>query len=794
MIKNFFITAWRNLKRNKTFTLLNLGGLTLSLTAALVIFFWITSELNFDKSGANADRVYRVGLTLEATNQPDKQFAVTSPLLAPVLLKDYPEVEKAVRLTPGNVMITNQQEHFFTDKFLYADYDFFECFGYTLLKGNPSTVLLGRNSAVVTETIAKKLFGEASIAIGKTILVDDTTLLNITGVAKDLSTNNHFHFDVVAPILLLGPDALTGWWNDSYYTYLLLKDPKSANPFEQKMATVMDRYNAEQNKALGFRGLHFLQPISKIHLNSELRGELESNGSIKSIRIFTGIAIFLLIVACINYINLTTANSFRRAKEIGLRKVSGAAFYQLFGQFISESVLIVLIALLFAIGATQLCLPFFNMLAGTQISLLENFSFSFVLYLIGSGVIIGFVAGLYPAFYLSKVRPVQALKKIAGKEGGSFPLRRILVVFQFSLTIILIIATFVAVKQLQYMQSQNLGLHNDQVVSVPLRNAEESINKEIIKEEFQKINGVEFVTSSSSTPGRRLSNIVVLPEGVASEHTQTMNTLAVDDSFFATYGIEIAAGRGFSTAFNDSNSFVLNETAVKELGWGKPENAIGKGFEWGLGKKGKIIGVVKDFHFNSLQKELTPIVMHLLGSNWYGYVSARVNVVEASGVLANMQLTWKKLLPNHPFEYFFVDEDFNKQYQSDRRLANLSTVFSLFIICISCMGLFGLVMIAISHRIKEIGIRKVLGASVAGVTLLVSKDFLKLVLIAFIIATPLAWILMNKWLLGYAYRISIPWWIFMVAGFAAFLIAFITISVRALNAALINPVKSLRAE
>ena len=796
MLRNYFKIAWRNLLRNKTFTLLNLGGLTISLAACLIIFFWVSEELNYDKSANNADRVFRVGLTLQVANQPDKQFAVTSPLLAPVLVKDFPEIEKVVRMAPATILIGYNKEQFFNDKFLYADADFFSVFGYPLLKGDQQTVLKATNSAVISESLAKKLFGSIDNAIGKTITSNDTTLLTVTGVAKDIPANNHFHFDIVAPITLLGANALDGWWNDSYYTYVLVKDPKSYTLLDSKITTIMDEYNGEQNKKIGLRGLHFLQPIRDIHLHSKLRSELRPNGSITSLRIFIGIAIFLLLIACVNYVNLSTATSFKRAKEIGMRKVAGAALSQLVAQFLSESVLIAVIALILAVGLAQLSLPFFNTIAGTEISLIDHLSLPAIALLIGFTILLGIIAGGYPALYLSRVRPVRALKKISGKQSGSLSLRKTLVVFQFSLSIILIIATIIALQQLNYMQSQNLGFSKEQVVAITLRTQEESNAKEIIKKEFEKNSGITLTTASSSTPGRRLSNITVLPEGISPEHIQTMNTLVVDHDFIKAYELKMAAGRGFSKDFNDSSAFVLNETAVKELGWGKAENAIGKGFEWGLGKKGKIIGVVKDFHFNSLQQKVLPVVMHIMpvASGWYGFVSARVNTNDMQKSIESLKTTWAKVFPAHQPEYFFVDEDYKKQYKSEQRLSSLSIIFSILTIFISCLGLLGLVMVAVSQRIKEIGIRKVLGASVSNVVGLLSKDFLKLVLLAGIIAFPIAWFSMNKWLQDFAYRINIGWWVFVLAAILALVIAFITVSFQAVRAANTNPVKNLRTE
>lgn len=804
MIKNYFKIAWRNLWKNKTFTLLNLAGLSISLAACLVIFFWVSDELNYDTAGANADRVYRVALTLKAKGQPDKQFALTAAPLAPVLVKDFPEIEKAARFQTSAALIGYKNEHFFTDKFLFADSTFFDVFGFPVLEGNSHSALNGTNSVVITESLAKKYFGNSPAgyrdAIGKTITCNDTILLKITGIAKDIPVTNHFYFDMICSFRVLESeniDNTTNWWNDDFYTYVLLKDPKSAPALSTKITNIMDKYNGTQNKAMGFEGLHFLQPLKSIHLHSDLRNEINPNGSITSLRIFILIAVFLLIVACINYINLTTATSFKRAKEIGIRKVAGAAMQQLIAQFLSESVLITLAALLIAVGLAELTLPLFNDIAGTGISLGAHFSRGLLLSLIEFAIGLGIIAGIYPAFYLSNIRPVKAFKNAVQKKGSLLSLRKSLVVFQFTLSIILIIATIVSVQQLHYMQSHDLGFNKEQLVAIPLRNQAQSLAKETLKRELEKKAGVAMVTTSSSTPGKTLNNIVTLPEGVPKDQLQSMSTLVVDYDFINTYKLKIAAGRGFSKDYGtDSSAFILNETAVREFGWGSPQNAIGKGFEWGLGKKGKIIGVVKDFHYNSLQQKVVPVVMHImpLNSGWYGYVSVRVETKDVQHTIRSLQDTWKKILPDHPFEYFFVDEDYEKQYKTEQRLGSLSVMFSTLTIFISCLGLFGLVMVAVSQRTKEIGVRKVLGASATGITALLSKDFLKLVVASIIIATPIAWWLMNTWLSDFAYHIQISWWVLFIAGVAAIVIALLTVSFQAIKAAIANPVNSLRTE
>lgn len=797
MFKNYFKTVVRNLWKNKTFTLLNLGGLTISLAGCFLIFLWVNNELNYDTAGINADRVYRVALTVRATGQPDKQQATTSGRLEGVLVNDFPEVEKTVRVRKINTLIGRNNDQFFSDKFFYADSTFFDVFGYPLLEGNPHTALEGTNSVVVTEAIAKKFFGTAENAIGKTITCNDTILLNITGVAKDIPANNHFVFDMVCSFNVLKQlkvDHVNNWWWCSFYTYILLKDADDTALLESKIANIMDKYNGN---APGLIGLHFLQPIKRIHFHSNIKGEINTNGSITSLRIFITIAIFLLIVACINYINLTTAASFKRSKEIAMRKVTGAKSWQLITQFLSESILTVIVVLLLGISLALICLPFFNGLTGTLLFASDYFSWNVLLFLIVFAIVVGVIAGAYPAFYLSQFHPVKVFKNVTETKGSLLSFRKALVVFQFILSVVLIVATIIVSQQLHYMQSQNLGFDKEQVVVIPLRDKMERNEQEIIKNEIERNSNITLVSASSSTPGRDLSNTMVLPEGVPKDKIKTMSTLVVDYNFINAYKLSMAAGRAFSQKFSgDSSAFILNETAVKELGWDNPQNAIGKRFNWGLGKEGTIIGVAKDFYFNSLQQKVKPVVMHIMPANsgWYNYVSVRVNTQNVQQTIAFLQAKWGALFPAHPFDYFFADEDYNKQYQAEQRLSTLTILFSGLTIFISCLGLLGLVIVMVSQRVKEIGVRKVFGASVGSIAVLLSKDFVKLVIIASLIAFPVAWWAMSKWLQSFAYRITISWWVFAVAGIIALLIALITVSSQAIKAAMANPVKSLRTE
>jgi len=795
MLRNYFKIALRYFQKNRTFAVLNLGGLTISFTACLLIFFWVSHEFSYDEAGANADRVYRVALTLHANGQPDKDFAVTAGPLAPVLVKDFPEVEKAVRFEAYGTTLGYEGQHFFTDRFLFTDSTFLDVFGYPMLKGDAHTALNGANSIVITESAAKKYFGSAD-PIGKMITCNDSILLRVTGVMKDLPATTHFNVEVLCSLNVLLKyhiDGVEQWWNDDYYTYILLKDPRSAAAVNGKIRNIMEKYNAKENKEMGINGLHYLQPLRDIHLRSDINDEINPGGSIVALRIFIGIAVFLLAVACINYINLTTATSFKRAKEIGIRKVAGAQRQQLIGQFLSESILLTILALLLAIGIAITVLPLFNELAGTQISAGTYLTGPVALLIFGFVATLGIFAGLYPAIYLSGVQLIKVFKQGRGGRGA---FRRVLVVFQFTLSAILIVATIVCWQQLHFMQTRNLGFDQEQVVAMPLRTEKQAHSAQMLKQEMKLTPQLAEATTSSKIPGLQLNNIVTLPEGVPVDRQQSMFTLVVDFDFFDTYKLKMASGRAFSKDHpTDSSAFILNEAAVKEIGW-TPQTAIGKGFEWGLGKKGKVIGVVKDFHFRSLQQKIAPMVIHILpiDRGWYGYVSVRINTGDNKAALRSLQAAWKKVLPNDPFEYRFVNEAYNKQYEAEQRLGRLSIVFSLLTIFISCLGLFGLVMVAVAQRTKEIGVRKVLGASPTGIAALLSTDFLKLVGISIIISTPVSYYFIDRWLAAFAYRTTLYWWVFVLAAIVVVLIALATITVQALKAALANPVESLRSE
>ncbi len=625
----------------------------------------------------------------------------------------------------------------------------------------------------------------------------DSTRLRVTGVAQDVPANAHFHFDVLCSLATYAKEgnSFDNWWNQDYYTYLLLRENASAAALEKKLARITANYIGEDEKASGFECFHFLQSLKSIHLDSHLEVEMEVNGERKYIYIFSGIAVFILLIACVNFMNLATAQSIKRAKEVGVRKVAGARRTQLVSQFLSESILITYVALLAAMLLVQFLLPWFSELTHKTFHISSLAAPAWLGALLLFGLVVGLLAGSYPAFFLSGYQAATIIKGVGPASGKGIALRKGLVIFQFSISTLLIIATVITWQQLSFMQNQQLGFQKEQVVIIPLQGKTRGEGQQVVKNNLLKQAGILQASASSSVPGRTLSNTAIRPEGTPENKMQTMQTLLVDEHFLTLYHLQLAAGRNFSPAFrtDDSAAFILNETAVQELGWGTPEQAIGKKFEWGLGKKGTIIGVVQDFHHNSLQQKIPAMVLHILPDR-YRYLSLKVKTAQMQPVLAAIEKIWKTHFTEYPFEYVFLDEDFAQQYSAEERLGKIVSIFSMLTIFVACLGLLGLASFTTEQRTKEIGIRKVLGASAPQIILLLSRDFTRLVLLAVIIAWPIAWYGMHRWLQDFAYRIDISWWIFALAGLATLLIALLTVSLQAIKAAIVNPVDSLRSE
>ena len=796
MIKNFFLVAYRNLVKSKLYSFINIAGLSVGIAACILIFLYVQYELSYDKYHVKANRIYRLTEILHLPKE-DRPQAVTSAIMAPTLETNFPDIQKSVRFTFSSRVLSVKERKFYDTKIAYADSTLFDIFTFPMLQGDPRSSLTRPYSIVLTEATAKKYFGDDP-ALGKVMQFSDTINLTVTGVIKDIPANSHFTFDCVISRITLSDmrkyEAETGWFNNSQYSYLLLPEKHDYKGLEKKINVFMYKQMEEEKKTSGLWYDLKLQPVTDIHLKSNMEAEVNPNSNISYIYIFSAAAILILLIACCNFINLSTARSLNRSKEIGLRKVVGAMHKQLIIQFLSESFLCAVIAGVIAFGLVRLSLPWFNTFTGKSLPLnfLQVPGLALVYTLIILGV--GLIAGSYPALLMSSFTPITALKGVIRHGWQDIILRKGLVVFQFTIAIILIVGTGLVLKQLKFIQDRNIGLNKDQVIEIGIRRADLP-KGEVLIAEINKNPSVVNSTLTDFSFKSGISNIALLPEGASETEITSQPVISVDENFMKTFQIQLAAGREFSNSHvtDTTGDFMVNETAVKLFGWKNPEEAIGKKLDWGLGKKGKVIGVVKDFNFASLHDNIQPLIIHIL-PDWYRFVAIRVKPENLPETLQNLESTWKDITTDSPFEYSFLDEDFGKLYKEEQNLQSVLSLFTLLSIAIACLGLFGLAAFTIKQRFKEIAVRKVLGASVTGIIGLLSKDFLLLVVISALIAFPLAWWGMYKWLQDFAYRIDIGWWTFLAAAVAALLIALLTISFQAIKAAITNPVKSLRTE
>ncbi|HEY4875246.1 MAG TPA: FtsX-like permease family protein, partial [Puia sp.] len=712
---------------------------------------------------------------------------ITSAPIAVNVKRDFPEVEDAVRVTfdDGGYLVHKNDLVFQDKKIVLADSTLFNVFDFPLISGNKNTALKEPMSIVISQTAAKKYFGNTN-PLGQSLLLTGALINStITGVMKDIPENSQIKADMFLSMssfkqIYGQPTQDSEWTNHGYYTYVLLKPNADAKKLEAKFPAFMEFHHGADAKRLQMQDYLSLEPLRDVYLKSKRSGF--ETGNINNVRIFSVVAIFILLIACINFINLTTARSAERAKEVGIRKVVGAVKFQLAKQFIVESVMICLISFLLSIILCALLLPLFNQLAGKQISsaILNNPLYILSLFLLAVGI--GIIAGFYPSLVLSSFKPVSVLKGrfVTGTRG--LLLRKSLVVFQFTISIALIVGTIVVFTQLNYMRNQDLGFNKEQTIVI---NTNFDKNKDVFKQSLASIPGVISSSSSSSAPGTGHTGAYSEMENKAGETQKTnLNLYFVDFDYIKQYQFKLVAGRGFDKNFktDSTQAMVINESAARSLGYTSPKDAVGRNFsQWG--RKGKIIGVLKDFHYHSLQQEIQPLVMRY--EPWaLGLISIKVSSADLAETIKSIQNKWNNIIPSRPFEYFFLDDFFNKQYRAEERFGNLFTNFAVLAIFISCLGLLGLASYSTIQRTKEIGVRKVLGASVSNIINLLSIEFIKLVLIAFVIAAPIGWFGMNIWLNDFAYRTTITWWIFAIAGTSAVLIAFFTISFQAIRAAL----------
>jgi putative ABC transport system permease protein len=811
MIKNYLRSAWRNIARHKFISFINIFGLTTGLTCCLIILAYIIHELSYDKFNANADRTYRVTRTFyTAPGVENLHLSSIAPPFGPLLQNAFPDIQKVTRMLPtGNTVLRYKEKLFNEKNAFFADENFSSVFTLDILKGDRRTALTDPYNIVMTEDVAKKYFGNND-PINKTILLDNIKHeFKVTGIFKPFPSNSHMHPDILMSFNTLKDTAIygekqleTNFGNNSFYTYLLLPKGYNEKMISSQLPAFLDKYvhlqgmppNIKTSQATKLT----MQKLTDIHLTSHLDDEIEENGNITRVYIFSVIAIFILLIACINYMNLSTARSALRAKEIGIRKVIGAERKELIWQFLFESILVTWVALILGLIFTWVLLPFINQLSGLDLAFSSLFRYQILIGVLLLPFVIGLISGIYPALFMSSFMPVKVLKGVIKAGSGGISFRKILVVLQFSISIILIVATTVVFEQLHYIQEKSLGFNKEHIINMTyvgsLNDKFESFRQEILKNP-----AVKDIGRSSRIPSGRLlddQNAQVIQGGKLAPVKIDLKFITTDYGFVPTYGLQMVAGRNFSRDFiTDTANYIINETAVEQLGWKTPQNAIGKDMSYG-GIKGKVIGVVHDFHFESLHQKIIPLLFQLPSpkNSYYHVISVKINGNNIPSAINTIKNTWQQYLPDVPFDYTFLDEKFQKLYNSEQQQGSLFTIFSCLAIFIACLGLFGLSAFTISQRVKEIGVRKVLGASVPQIVAELSKDFLKLVLIAAIIALPVAGVLMHNWLLGFAFKINLNWWVFLMAGVIALIIAFVTISFQSIKAAVANPVKSLRSE
>jgi putative ABC transport system permease protein len=815
MIKNYLKIAWRNLKKNKVFSFINVFGLAIGLTCCMLIALYLHNELSYDSYHRNASSIYQLGTTFVKEGKEDRTANTPAPM-ARAMQMDFPEIEKGTRLLkmfaddrtlfqytePGGSV-----RSFFETKGFVADSTFFQVLTYKFKEGDPATALMNPNSVVLNEVTANKIFGRES-PINKTLFISSSTIgdgtYKVTGVFTDPPNPSHIDAGF---ILSAGSASSNGFFaqnslatNNMFYTYFLLKPGADAKKLEAKFPAFIDKHAGADLKAMGFYKKQFLTAVKDVHLYANTSSNVSPSGSVTYLYILGSIALFTLLIACINFMNLSTARSSKRAAEVGVRKVLGAEKSSLIRQFMGESIMMAMIAFVFALIFTKVLLPLFSRLSAKEII----FSFQehgiLIIGFFVLALLTGIIAGSYPAFYLSSFQPVKVLKGRISNTLAAISLRKALVIFQFVISAGLIVASVIINDQMQYLKNKDLGFDKDGQVVIPLRSSTAKNSYASLKEELKKNTQIENIGASMYYPGIiNPSDMPLYKEGDNMNSAKRTFMNWIDASFLQTLGIKTAAGRLFSPEFPaDTNlRMILNEEAITKMGFKNAQDAIAKkvGIDWqGQTYWWEIVGVVKNFHFVDLHSAIEPYGFQLNNSQSFNYLVAHAKTNNIGSVLESIGKTWKQLNPNEPFEYTFLNDDFQKNYEADNRLAAIVRNFTIIAILISCLGLFGLATFSAEQRTKEIGVRKVLGASVGNVVGLLSKEFLKLVFIGILIASPITWFVMNKWLQDFAYRTNISWMVFAITAIIAIGIALLTISFQAIKAAIANPVKSLRTE
>jgi len=802
MFKNYIKVAIRNLLKFKAFSVLNILGLAVGMTCTILLVLFIQHELSYDDYHENADRIYRVAASYKLGGR-SYEIATTPAPLAKTLLEEFPEVEKTVRFRRrGGNVIEYKNNVFKESETIYADNSVFDIFSINLLEGNKETVLIKPNTVAISQKAASKYFGKED-PIGKIIRVGDQKNFEVTGIFENIPINTHFTFDFILSIETIDESRELSWLGNNFNTYIVLNENSNVNNVESKFLPLLKKYlgpeiqaamglNWEELIEKGGNAAFYLQAVKDIHLHSKLDSELGTNSDIKYVYIFSLIAIFILVIAAINYINISTARATSRSKEVGIRKVLGSSRKELISQFLAESFITTLVSLLVSVGMLEIAMPFFNQLTGQTISLQYIQNPILLILAVAIVLFIGFLAGSYPAFVLSEFSPAGILREKKYSSKRFF--RSGLVVFQFTTSIIMIIATLVVIDQLNYIQNKKLGFDKEHVLILTDAYLLGDQLK-VFKNDFLKNEKVMSATVSGFLPVDSDHNdTATFPEGKPDELV-AINNWSVDYDYVKTMKFELIEGRDFSEEFGtDDESIIVNESTVKLYGLVDP---IGKRLSRFINQQGdfktyNIIGVIKDFHFETFRTNIEPVMMYI-GNN-KGLISFRTTGENLPQLIDQLGILWKKFVPNQPFAYSFLDERFNLMYSAEQKTKDIFSVFASLTIFIGCLGLFSLAAFTAEQKTKEIGIRKVMGSSIFGIVYLLSGEFLKLVLISFIIAAPISYYFMEKWLTDFAYRTNISAYIFISAGFFVLLITILTVSYQAIKAALANPVDSLRNE
>ena len=803
MLKNYFKITLRNISRNKLYSGLNIVGLAIGLACCILILLYVHDELSYDRFHDNADSIYRVEPTV-TTSERTMYLSVNAHVQGPILKEEFPEVLEYVRFSSyGKKVIEYENISFSEEKFVYTDESVFTVFSFDMILGNPKEALVNPNTVVITEEMAEKYFGSDD-PMGKSLKVNYNALFTVTGVIKNIPSSSHLKPDFLASFSTLGLEPSTNIAQDllssmNYYTYVLLQEGTNYLEMEKKITEGINRYIGAMLESLGGSIEFGLQPITKIYLHSDRELESEQMGDITYVWLFSGIGVFILLLACLNFMNLSTARSANRAKEVGLRKVVGANKSQLVRQFLGESMILTLISFVLAIVLVLMSMSFFRNISGKDILMNSLLNPAILAGFVGLFLIIGLIGGSYPAFFLSSFKPVEVIQGKLKRGAKSSTLRIVLVSFQFAVSIILIIGTFTVNTQMKYVRSKNLGYDKDHVIMIQMRKNETRQKYEAIKEAIQRSPNVINVSASSTSPLGYSDFSAYHAVGKPEDEISMFWAQMVDENYIDTYKMEIVRGRNFSKEFTSDKeeAIIINEAAVKKLGW--QDDPINQKIERFTSMTERqaytVVGVVKDYHFQSLHQQIEPMMLYYTSPYGnFSLISVRVRPENVQETITFLETTWKQFDTQYPFEFSFVDDQYDALYRTEVRLGKLFSYFTTLAILIGCLGLFGLTSFTTEQRTKEIGIRKVLGASVQGIIYLLVRDFTKWVFLAVVVAWPIGYLVMNSWLKNFAYRANLGVWIFLSSALLAFMISIVTVSYQSIKAALANPANSIRTE